>query len=146
MKKFIYIVSFLFIGTTIVSAQEWTTNFANAKSLAKDNNKTIILVFQGSDWCAPCIKLEKEIWSTDTFKDYSKTHFVMLKADFPKRRKNALADELQAHNNKLAEAYNKNGYFPYVVVLDKEGNQLGALGYEKTTPENYIKRLESFKR
>ena len=31
---------------------------------AQKQNKKIILVFQGSDWCGPCIKLSKEIWST----------------------------------------------------------------------------------
>lgn len=136
----------LFILSTITSlnAQEWITDFETAKSIATENNKTIILVFQGSDWCAPCIKLDKEIWHTEEFQNYAKDHFVMLKADFPKRKKNALSEAQQAHNNQLAEQFNKNGYFPYVVVLDPKGTVLGATGYKKTTPSAYIKLLESF--
>ena len=68
----------------------------------------------------------------------------MLQADFPRKKKNALPDELQQKNNQLAEKYNKQGYFPFVVVLDKEGAILGEAGYENTTPTEYIKKLESF--
>ena len=126
-------------------SQDWVFNFDKAKAIAKKENKTIIMVFQGSDWCAPCIKLDKEIWQTETFKSYAKDHFVMLKLDFPKRKKNALDAEQEKHNNALAEKYNKNGYFPYVVVLDSKGNQLGSTGYKKITPKDYIALLESFK-
>lgn len=126
-------------------SQDWVFNFDKAKAIAKKENKTIIMVFQGSDWCAPCIKLDKEIWQTETFKSYVKDHFVMLKLDFPKRKKNALDAEQEKHNNALAEKYNKNGYFPYVVVLDSKGNQLGSTGYKKITPKDYIALLESFK-
>ena len=125
-------------------SQEWVTDITKAKTIATEDSKTIILVFQGSDWCAPCIKLDKEIWNTEDFKSYAKDHFVMLKADFPKRKKNALSETQQSHNNKLAEAYNKNGYFPYVVVLDPNGKVLGSTGYKKSTPSEYIKLLESF--
>ena len=61
-----------------VNAQDWNTDFEKAKSIAKAENKPIILVFQGSDWCAPCIKLDKEIWSSETFKAYAKKHYVMV--------------------------------------------------------------------
>ena len=44
----------------------------------------------------------------------------------------------------LAEKYNPNGYFPFVVVLDKSGNVLGKIGYKKTTPQEYIKIIDSY--
>ena len=143
--KTIYTVA-LFLITTIstVHAQDWLTDFEKAKTEAQAKQKTIILVFQGSDWCAPCIKLDKEIWSTDEFRSYAKEHFVMLKADFPKRKKNALSEDQQAHNNKLAEQFNTKGYFPYVVVLNADGKMLGSTGYKKSTPSAYIELLESF--
>lgn len=144
MKSKLLIVFFMVFSASLFS-QDWVFNFDKAKAIAKKENKTIIMVFQGSDWCAPCIKLDKEIWQTETFKSYVKDHFVMLKLDFPKRKKNALDAEQEKHNNALAEKYNKNGYFPYVVVLDSKGNQLGSTGYKKITPKDYIALLESFK-
>ena len=112
--------------------------------MANSNNQNIVLVFQGSDWCAPCIKLEKEIWSTNEFQKLNEDHFVMLKADFPRGKKNQLSEKQQIQNKKLAELYNPNGYFPLVVVLDENGKVLGKLGYEKTTPSQYFKKLTSF--
>ncbi|MDA3890539.1 MAG: thioredoxin family protein [Salinivirgaceae bacterium] len=143
MKK-IGIIGLLLILFGVSNAQDWQTDFVKANEIASKENKPIILVFQGSDWCAPCIKLDKEIWSTDEFTSYSKEHFVMLKADFPKKKEHALDEKQQKQNNELAENYNKNGYFPYVVVLDKKGKVLGATGYKKISPKEYIKILESF--
>lgn len=139
------ILSFLFISLSIFgNAQEWHTDLIQAKAIAVEESKNIVLVFQGSDWCAPCMKLEKEIWTNDEFKAYAKDHFVMLLADFPKKKGNVLSLEQQEKNNKLAEIYNKNGFFPFVVILDKEGKVLGQTGYKKMTPDEYIKHLASF--
>ncbi|NCO63256.1 MAG: thioredoxin family protein [Flavobacteriales bacterium] len=127
------------------TAQEWLTDIESAKEIALKNKSKIVLVFQGSDWCAPCIKLDNEVWSTPEFKTLSKNHFVMLKADFPRRKANKLSEEQTIHNAKLAERYNKQGFFPLVVVLDAEGHVLGKIGYEKISPKAYFEKLTSFK-
>lgn len=126
------------------SAQEWLTNMDEAQTLAKETDKAIVLVFQGRDWCAPCIKLDREIFQSDTFKLYAKDHFVMVEADFPRKKENALSIEQQAHNNALAERFNKRGIFPFVLVLDKDLNVLGETGYYSTSPSKYIMELDSF--
>lgn len=144
MKQLIFLVLILLGNTSFFQAQNWITDFETAKSIAKTEHKSIVLVFQGSDWCAPCIKLEKEILSTATFQEYANEHFVMLQADFPRRKNNKLSEQQQAHNNALAETYNKNGFFPYVVVMDAEGHMKGSTGYKKISPAEYVKLLESF--
>lgn len=139
------ILIFLLISSSLfVNAQGWQTDFDEAKKMATENNRNIVLVFSGSDWCAPCIKLETEIWSTEEFKNYAKDNFVLLKADFPRKKANRLSDSQQEKNNQLAEKYNKQGYFPLVVVLDKNTIVLGTTGYEKMDPSEYIKLLSSF--
>tara|TARA_R110001606_G_C15374675_1_gene649865 strand:+ start:1717 stop:2154 length:438 start_codon:yes stop_codon:yes gene_type:complete len=143
MRKALLFLIFIF-SITSIQAQNWITDFTTAKEEAVKNNKPIILVFQGSDWCAPCIKLDREIWSTEVFKNYSSEHYIMLQADFPRKKKNKLSDKQTENNKQLAEIYNKQGFFPFVVVLDHEGNILGQTSYKKTTPENYIKELNSF--
>lgn len=143
MRKALLFLIFIF-SITSIQAQNWITDFTTAKKEAVKNNKPIILVFQGSDWCAPCIKLDREIWSTEVFKNYSSEHYIMLQADFPRKKKNKLSDKQTESNKQLAEIYNKQGFFPFVVVLDHEGNILGQTSYKKTTPENYIKELNSF--
>jgi len=132
--------------TFTINSQNWLTNFEEAKYLASKSDENIILVFQGSDWCAPCIKLNREIWSNATFQNLAKDHFIMLKADFPRKKSNKLSEELQEQNAKLAEKYNDQGFFPLVVILDKSGNVLGKMGYEKTTPKAYFEELTSFEK
>jgi thioredoxin-related protein len=144
MKKIILALIVMVVGINTTIAQEWQTDINVAKEIATKENKPIILVFQGSDWCAPCIKLDREIWNTDTFKKYAKEHYVMLKADFPRRKKNTLSETQTKKNAQLAEKYNKQGFFPFVVVLDSNGKVLGENSYKKTTPENYIKELNAF--
>lgn len=123
---------------------EWETDMETAKLKAAEQNRNIVLVFQGSDWCGPCIKLSREVWDTEEFGAYASDHYIMLQADFPKRKKNALSKEHQAKNNALAEQYNPNGHFPFVVLLNKEGKVLGETGYEKKKPAEFIALLESF--
>ncbi|WP_428742069.1 thioredoxin family protein [Tenacibaculum sp.] len=138
------IVIFLLMGLSTTYAQNWQTDFSKAKEIAIQEDKPIILVFQGSDWCIPCMKLNKEVWSTNTFKEYAKEHYVMLQADFPRKKKNTLSEEQQEANAKLFETYNKKGFFPLVVILDKEGKVLGETGYKKTTPVSYIDEINAF--
>jgi len=141
--KYIFSVVLFLISFTLF-AQDWHTNFEEAKNEAKKNQHNIVLVFQGSDWCAPCIKLDREVWSTKGYQELSKNHFVMLKADFPRKKGNRLSEDLQKQNANLAETYNKEGYFPMVVVLSSDGKVLGKLGYEKSTPELYFNKLTTF--
>jgi thioredoxin-related protein len=142
MKKLLSI--FLLTNCFLVFSQDWETSYKNSIIKAQNQNKKIILVFQGSDWCGPCIKLSKEIWSKEEFISYSKINYILIQADFPRKKKNALTKEQQKINNFLAEKYNPNGYFPLVVVLDKNGEVLGETSYKKTTPTQYINILESF--
>ena len=144
MKIIIVTLLVMIVSVSTTMAQEWQTDINVAKELASKESKPIILVFQGSDWCAPCIKLDREIWSTEAFKKYAKENYVMLKADFPRKKNNALSETQTKANALLAEKYNKQGYFPFVVVLDSKGKVLGESSYKKTTPENYIKELNAF--
>ena len=143
MKKLFLLVALL--DTCATHAQDWQKDIDTAKALAQKTHQKIVLVFQGSDWCAPCIKLERNIWNTETFQKLAKGHFVMLKADFPRKKKNQLAEEQQEKNAKLAEKYNPNGYFPYVIVLDEDGKVLGSTGYKKNLdPKGYFELLNAF--
>ncbi|MDC6389671.1 thioredoxin family protein [Maribacter sp. PR1] len=140
----ILLVAIFLMGINFSFAQEWKSDFNVAKEIAKKENKPIILVFQGSDWCAPCIKLDREVWSTEEFKKYAKGHYVMLQADFPRKKKNALPETQAKANAKLASLYNQRGIFPFVVVLDENGEVKGETSYKKMNPKEYINLLDSF--
>jgi thioredoxin-related protein len=103
-----------------------------------------LLVFSGSDWCAPCIKLDKSIWQSAEFKEYAASNLILERADFPKKKQNQLDPNLQKQNEVLAARYNKEGVFPLVVVLDSKGTVLGKASYKNVSPNEYITLLNSF--
>ena len=143
MNKAMLIVLFL-LSSVALFAQNWQNKFEDAQQLATTENKLLILVFAGSDWCAPCIKLEREIWESEAFKAYAKDHYVLYKADFPRKKSNKLPKDMAEQNKQLAEKYNTKGYFPLVVILNGNGKVLGETAYKKLSPEDYIKHLNSF--
>jgi thioredoxin-related protein len=141
MKKVI-LFAFIF-SATLSFSQNWTTSLEAAKTEAASSNKNILLVFSGSDWCAPCIKLDRTIFQTEVFKAEAAQKWVLVKADFPKKKGNLLSVELTDSNKKLAEKYNKEGNFPLVVLLDNTGKIIGILGYKNVTPEAYIQLINN---
>jgi thioredoxin-related protein len=139
-----FIIFYLFFSTiTFGYSQNWKTNFDEAKKEATEQNKKILLVFSGSDWCAPCIKLDKNIWQSEEFKVFANDNYILLRADFPKKKANALPLEIKNGNQILAEKYNNEGFFPLVVLLDNTGKVLGKKGFENISPSEYIKQLQS---
>lgn len=141
MKKSLIIM--LLFMVTLGYSQEWKSNLEEAKKEATEQNKTILLVFSGSDWCAPCIKLDKNVWQSEAFKKESQKSWILVKADFPKKKADLLSPELTANNEKLAEKYNKEGNFPLVVLLDKNGKVVGEKGYANISAEDYIQAIHS---
>lgn len=141
MKR-LFLIAFVLL-TANGFAQNWTNNFEEAKATAAKENKNILLVFSGSDWCAPCIKLDKNVWQSAEFKTYAEGNLVLLRADFPKKKANVLPEELKNANLALAEKYNKEGFFPFVVVLNKTGKVIARKGYENQTAEKYIAELQA---
>lgn len=130
--------------TVLGSAQNWESSFEEALSISQGNNKPIVLVFAGSDWCAPCIKMERDIWQSKAFVSYSNEHYVLYKADFPRKKANKLPLEIKEQNKKLAELYNPKGHFPLVAVLNSKAEVLGNTGFKKLSPDQYISLLNSF--
>lgn len=105
-------------------APGWQLNFEQAKAEAQQSHKLILLNFSGSDWCGPCIKLKKDIFSSAEFEQFAADRLVLVRADFPRLSKNKLDARQEAHNEALAEKYNRQGKFPFTVLLDASGRVL----------------------
>ncbi|MEZ4788104.1 MAG: thioredoxin family protein [Flavobacterium haoranii] len=141
--KNLFIVAFVFCSSLSFS-QNWVNNFDSAKKIAKQENKNIIMIFSGSDWCAPCIRLDKNIWQSQEFKEESTNNWVTMKLNFPRKKANQLPADEEKHNRELAEKYNKEGNFPLVVILNPEGKVLGKLGFKNVSPSEYIKLIKEY--
>lgn len=134
------LIVFVLLATSLANAQE-VFSFEQAKIQAKEAKKPIMILFQGSDWCAPCIKWERAVWSTETFKTFAEKQLIVVKADFPRRKSNQLSEALKVQNTELAERYNPNGYFPFVVLLSPDLVVQKSFSYIDFSPEEMINYL-----
>lgn len=144
MKLILSLSLAVLLMSSTVETVNWLVNMDDAKAQSVQSNKKILLKFSGSDWCANCKRLDKQFFQSTEFIDFAKENLVLLEADFPSRKKNALSDEQVKHNEALAEQYNKKGIFPLVLVLDAEGKVLGELKQPKRLKNEYISQLQSF--
>ncbi len=139
MKKLIAIVLLL---VNIGFAQQ-TETFKQKLETAKTENKSVLLYFSGSDWCAPCVKFKKFIVNTPEFQTFATENLVIHNADFPRLSKNKLAKEVVKENETLADKYNSKGIFPLILLLDTEGNIIKKWEeFPKETVEEFIAKLK----
>ncbi len=131
--------------STAITAQDWKYDLDEALALAKEKDQKIVLFFTGSDWCPPCIKLERNLLTSKEFAAFTHKKYVWLRADFPRRKKNRISKEQKNKNIELAKRYNKKKQFPAILILNKEGVVLGATGYRRDLDvQGYISLLTSF--
>ena len=120
----------------------WFTNFEEAKTAAIENEENMLMVFAGSDWCKPCIQFKKDVLHSADFQAKMKDEVVILYLDFPARRKNKLSKEQTAHNEALAEKYNKSGAFPNVILLNENDAILGNPSFNGQTAADFANELQ----
>lgn len=138
-KKFIEDKSAAKPDAAATDVFKWETDFEVAKKRAKDENKTILADFTGSDWCGWCIKLKKEVFDQAAFQEYAKKNLIMLELDFPHNKK--LPAKEQKQNDKLSEEFKVQG-FPTILLLDADGKEVGRTGYQPGGPEKYIEHVK----
>jgi thiol-disulfide isomerase/thioredoxin len=118
----------------------WLTSFPQAVEEAQRQQRRLLLDFTGSDWCTFCIRLDRDVLQTATFREFAAAQFVCVKLDFP--RKHPMADELRQQNRELATKYGVRGY-PTVLILAPDGTLIGRLtGYDGSGAPAYIARLK----
>jgi thiol-disulfide isomerase/thioredoxin len=132
----------LLIGTTITSFSQTSKTADEAFSNALSANKKVLLVFSGSDWCAPCVQLENKILSTTTFIDFANKNLIIIHADFPQRKK--LSKEIQSQNDALAEQYNPTGEFPEIVLLRSDKSVVKKLSYSNQSTDEFINEITPY--
>jgi len=104
-----------------LASNGWHYNLDEARQLARDQHKHILLNFSGSDWCAPCILLRRQILDNPVFLLMADTSLILVNADFPRSKRNQLTAQQQALNNSMADKYNSQGKFPYTLLLKADG-------------------------
>jgi len=125
---------------------EWSTNYTVITELASIEKKPVLLFFHGSDWCPPCILMQREVFDNQEFIDFASDKILFLDVDFPSRNK--LSDAQLKHNNELKRQFGidedfSQGY-PQVVIIDTAGKvYYQEKGYSGDGPQMLMDKITS---
>ncbi len=134
--RLLIICCFMF---SLCNAQVWETDLDIALSNARVQDKNIILVFNVNN-CRECESLVTNVLSTNEFKDFAKDNYILAKIDFS--AKNGYDVEQNSNLLLIVEKYNKDGFFPHVVEVDKFGKIIKKQPvYDGETAKEYISRF-----
>ncbi|SCY22242.1 thioredoxin family protein [Flavobacterium caeni] len=123
---------------------QWEPSFENAKKTAKEKHELILLNFSGSDWCGPCIVLRKDYLESEVFTKMAENNLVLVNADFPRKKKNIPNVDVVKRNDALAELYNKDGNFPFTLLLNADGKVLKTWrGKPEISPEEWTAQIKA---
>jgi len=100
-----------------------------------------LIIFEGSDWCSNCIKLEKKILTSSTFTEFlTANHIVIERIDFPQRKK--LTPELVTYNESIADKYHFTGTYPTLILVEVVSGKFYSLPHESENLENLINVIQ----
>lgn len=130
--KTIFLTIFILLTSFINSQTNWYTNYDSASRVSALENKPLLIVFTGSDWCSLCIKLEQKVFNDEYFTEWSKD-FVLVKIDFP--RDNSRQTKEHINQNRTLQRFWKIQYYPTVLFIEVSNEKklehklIGQLGY-----------------
>ncbi|NWK56404.1 DUF953 domain-containing protein [Verrucomicrobiaceae bacterium N1E253] len=104
-------------ASAVAGGKDWMTNVDDALAKAKTDKKPVMVEFTGSDWCPPCIMMDKKVFSKKSFVSKASEKFILVKIDIPRADK-----ELSKKNQKVLKKYKVQGV-PTVVLFDEEGKE-----------------------
>ncbi|MBX3418823.1 MAG: thioredoxin family protein [Pirellulaceae bacterium] len=115
----------------------WSNDYSRVLDQATREQKPMMLLFTGSDWCTYCTKLEKEVLSQPEFTTWAEDKFVPMMVDFPRSKR--LASDIAGQNEQLKERYGKfvAGY-PTILFVQPDGQVIGKMGYERGGAKSWI--------
>ncbi len=107
---------------------------------ARQQQRTALILFTGSDWCTNCRAFERHVLSDTGLSALMHEQFVHHVADRPVRK--VLSADTEAMNAMLVERYNGENTFPLLVVVAPDGRVLDRIGYERNAAvTTYTERL-----
>ena len=123
---------------------QWYTSLDAALKEAAKTNRQILLVVSGSDWCPPCMQLERKILSHKDFLKIASENLVLLKADFPRRTPQSAQEKADA--SAIIKRYPIDGV-PTVFLLSSTGKVLDKkVGFPGGSPKKYLESFKGFKK
>ena len=118
----------------------WFDDYEAATEKAQKENKPMLILFTGSDWCGFCIKLRKNALDKGDFRGFAKKNLVLVFVDSP--RKTKLSAELVEQNRSLKTKFGARGGVPETLIVSPDEKVIGRIGGCPKNPADYLKKVK----
>jgi thioredoxin-related protein len=141
MIKRLFLLVFLLFFLPKSKAQQWQNDLQIGLKEAAQQNKKVLLFFSVPERCESCNNLERNIFKSPEFIEFASENYVLVKIDFSYDAQELTKAQLEK-NLLIVEKYNKDGFFPHVVVLNKDAKITNKVDvYNRETPQQYLSLL-----
>ena len=130
-------------------AEAWETDLNKAIGLSYETKKPIMLFFTGSDWCGWCIRLQNEVFRTETFTKWANENVILVELDYP--RKKEQPQTIKDQNKQLQQMFAVQGYPTCHFVMPTPTDDgrinlasIGQNGYMAGGPDAWIAKVSEF--
>jgi hypothetical protein len=119
--------TFVFVWLLVAAAvwgqdSPWKTDLDAALKESSTTGKPLLVVVTGSDWSAPSMRMEVEVWSRTGFLKAATDKYVLLRLDFP--HQTTPSERSRGQNLRWTDQYPFQA-FPTVYLLDASGFLFG---------------------
>jgi hypothetical protein len=126
--------------TKTAGVSDWLQDLGQAKRQATQEDKDILILFEGSDWCLWSTRLGKEVLESAEFQGRIREKFVPVLVDFPHKPEARAKVKDARRNERVADDYDIDG-FPTVILTDAKGRPYATEGYKAWGPDLYGEHL-----
>ena len=140
MKQTIILILFMAISQAGFSQEiEMITDWNQAKELAERENKKILIILTGSEWCAPCKKMDKNVMANAAFKKHAEEHLILFLIDLPG---GGLVMNSKVYQDyvRFKKQYQTDA-LPALILADKNGDKIKTLTGRMFNLENVLNQL-----
>ena len=123
----------------LAAPEGWFNKLETALVQARKENKKVLVLATGSDWCPPCKKFGSLCLPSEEFKSFARENLVLVCLDLP-RGKNMPADQ-RAYNRKTISQIGMGGGVPSFAILNAQGEKLSLFTGFSTT-DSFMTRLK----
>ena len=105
---------------------QWHIRLDTAFSAAARQNKMIFVLTTGSNWCGWCVKLYREVLSSETFLAYANRNFILVYLDYP--HGNIQPEYQRLYNEIILSPLRITRGAPAAFILSSNGRLKGRIG------------------
>ena len=140
--KYVYLLLVLLCAQTVIGQDfEMMTDWEKAKEKAAAENKEILVILTGSEWCVTSRDMKKRVLRKDEFKAYVDANVIPFVVDVPSEVCDG-SDQAHADYDKFSAKY-QNTHFPAMVLTDSEGEKIKLLEGKLYKIKNVLGQLNS---